>query len=316
MSDDVQDTKGEEAGGAPAGDASGAEASSAEASSAEASGAGVATAVEDAPAETEAETETEEQPPAEGDEEHAPAALEAGPAVPDPVRDRLLLPLLLPLGAMVAVFLFVVNISRVFLASGNEASVIVGTIVTVGILAGGAAISATPRLRSSTLVMMLAGLMIIVMSAGLLSLGPSEETEEAGAAGYQQPDGPPVATLEVQALPSNTFQASEFTVPAGIIQVNYVDVGGTHTLVFSNPEFTGFQLAVPGGPISGKVELAPGNYTIYCTIPGHRAAGMQANVTVTPAGEGATPPAAGGAPPAEGGAPPGGGPASSTPSGS
>jgi plastocyanin len=263
-------------------------------------GGGVATAVEDAPAEA---------------DEHVPAALEAGPPAPDPVRDRLLLPILLPLGAMLAVFLFVVNISRVFLASGNEASVAVGTIVTVAILAGGAAISAIPRLRSSTLVMMLAGLMIIVMSAGLLSLGPSEEEEEAGPAGYQQPAGPAVATLDVQALPSNTFQATDFTVPAGIIQVNYIQVGGTHTLVFDNPEFTGFQLAVPNGPEAGKVELTPGQYTIYCTIPGHRAAGMEATVTVTPAPEGPAPPAEGGAPPAEG-APPGGGPApTSTPAG-
>jgi hypothetical protein len=66
------------------------------------------------------------------------------------VRDRLLLPLLLPVTAMLAVFLYVVNISRVFLASGNDASVVVSTLVTVAILAGGAAISATPRLRSST----------------------------------------------------------------------------------------------------------------------------------------------------------------------
>jgi len=319
MSDDVQNTNDE--GAAPTtddaapGEPAGADASGAEASGAEASGAGVATAVEDAPAD-DASTDADEQPDEQiRGEGEAPAALEAGPAAPDPVRDRLLLPLLLPLGAMLAVFLFVVNISRVFIASGNDASVIVGTIITVGILAGGAAISATPRLRSSTLVMLLAGMMIIVLSAGLLSLGPSEETEEAGAAGYQQPDGPPVGTLDVQALPSNTFQATEFTVPAGIIQVNYIQIGGTHTLVFSNPEFSGFQLAVPGGPETGKVELKPGNYTIYCTIPGHRAAGMQANVTVTPAAAPAPPPA-GGAPPVEGGAPPAGGPASSTPSGS
>ena len=32
---------------------------------------------------------------------------------------------------------------------------------------------------------------------------------------------------------------------------------------------------------SGKVELAAGTYTIYCTIPGHRAAGMEATITVT-----------------------------------
>jgi hypothetical protein len=164
MSDDAHDSEDETAGDASAGDATGEDASA---------GSGVATAVDQAPAEAEEQASTEV-------EEHAPAALEAGPTAPDPVRDRLVLPLLLPLAAMLAVFLFVVNISRVFLASGENTSVVIGTIVTVGILAGGAAISASPRLRSSTLVMMLAGLMIFVLSAGLLSLGPSEEEKSAG----------------------------------------------------------------------------------------------------------------------------------------
>jgi plastocyanin len=278
MSDDVQDTQDEAAGDAAAGDAPDGDASA---------GGGVATAVEDAGA------EKEDQAPAET-EEHTPAALEAGPAAPDPVRDRLLLPLLLPLGAMLAVFLFVVNISRVFLASGDDTSVVVGTLVTVGILAGGAAISASPRLRSSTLVLILAGMMVLVMSAGLLSLGPSEG-EETGGGGFKEPTGPPVNTLEVDALQTLSFQAKEFTVPAGINQINYIDRGGSHTLLFTDPKFTGFELAVPNGKKSGKVDLTPGTYTIYCSIPGHRAAGMEATVTVTPGAEGA-PPAGGSAP--------------------
>lgn len=230
--------------------------------------------------EEEGAEELEAQPPFEAAEAGSPEALEAGEPPVDPVRDRLLLPIALPLLSMFAVFLYVVNVSRVFLASGENASVLVGTIVTVGILAGGAAISATPRLRSSTLVMCLAGFAVLVLSAGLLSLGPSEPKSEASAAGYKPPPGPPVATLEVDALPSLSFQAKQFSVPAGVIQVNYNDLGGTHTLVFSDPKLSGFQLAVPQGPKTGKVQLNPGSYEIYCTIPGHRAAGMDATVTV------------------------------------
>ena len=226
----------------------------------------------------------EAEPPFEQAEGESRAELAAGPPPVDPVRDRLVLPLLLPLLSMFAVFLYVTNISRVFLASGENVSVLVGTIVTLGILVGGAAISASPRLRSSTLVIVLAGFTVLVLSAGLLSLGPSEE-KASGGGGFKQPTGPPVATLDVDALASFSFQAKEFTVsPPGVIEINYNDVGGgTHTLVFTDPKLSGFQLAVPQGPKTGKVQLTPGSYTIYCTIPGHRAAGMQATVNVGPA---------------------------------
>src|SRR5207245_11241994 len=132
--------------------------------------------------------------------------------------------------------------SRVFLASGENVAVVVGVIITVGILLGAAAISASPRLRSSTLIMALAGVLVLVISAGLISLGPSQEKKEGGGGGYQQPTGKPCGTLEVDAGPGLNFQSRAFAVPAGIVQINYVDKGGaSHTLVFSDPKFTGFE---------------------------------------------------------------------------
>ena len=46
---------------------------------------------------------------------------------------------------------------------------------------------------------------------------------------------------------------------------------------------TGFDFALtrPGGVATEKLDLAPGTWKLYCTLPGHAALGMSATVTVT-----------------------------------
>jgi uncharacterized cupredoxin-like copper-binding protein len=184
---------------------------------------------------------------------------------------------LLPLLSTVAVCIWVVNLSRAFLAGGKTGALVIVLVVTIGIMAFAAFMSAASHMRGSTSLMVVVGALILVVSAGLVSLGPSEE-KEAAAVGYKEPSGKPVATVEVDALASTKFQSKTFTTKAGVNEMKYVDKDGGHNLSFV--EIPSFSINVPPSK-SLKVDLKPGKYTIYCNLPGHRAAGMEATITVT-----------------------------------
>jgi plastocyanin len=200
-------------------------------------------------------------------------------------RTRVVLPLLLPIASAAAIFFYVINLSRALLAGGEWGSLVIASILVLSILGVVSWISAHPNLRTSTLAVMVAVLFLFIGATGLTTLGPSEDKSAASGSGFVQPTGDPVSTIEVTAEANLKFNATNFDSVAGVNQIDYVLGGGSHTLVFSEKEFTGFELAVNPAKKqdSGKVELAPGTYTIYCTVPGHRAAGMEATVTVAEA---------------------------------
>ena len=225
-------------------------------------------------------TDTELREAGSGDAPAAPLAIEAAP---DPAKEalwtRLILPLALPILSMLAVLLWVLNISRAFLAGGKTGALVIVVIVIIAIMSGAAIMSAAPRLRTSSKLLFVAFAFVLIVSAGFVSLGPSEKKEAAGSSGFVEPKGAAVATVEVDALPTLKFQSKEFTTKVGINEMKYVDKGGTHTLVFAEPALAGFIISVP--PTSSKkVDLLAGTYTIFCSIPGHRAAGMEAALTV------------------------------------
>ncbi len=194
-------------------------------------------------------------------------------------KDRMFLPFLIPVGAILTFALFAINLSRVFLAAAQgdtTPAVVAAAIVTISILVGATTIAALPNLRTSSLVLTVCGIATVVLLAGSLVLGAAEDKKVKSA----EPTGPSINTLEVDASDFH-FQQKNFDVPAGINTIKYVAVEGSHTLAFAEAQFSYINLAAPAGKNVIKATFVEGQkYTIYCTIPGHRTSGMEATITV------------------------------------
>jgi plastocyanin len=208
-------------------------------------------------------------------------ALGADAAEDTPLKARVLLPFLLPLLSIAIVAVLVLNISRVFLAGDEDAALVMGIVITVSILVGASILAAAPRMRTSSLAIILCGIFFVVSMAGLVSLGPSLDDSEGGSGGFQYATGPAKGTVDVEALTSIKFNSDSYTASAGVVRFNYSGATG-HTLLIQDPKFDGFLLTTStGGRNSGKVKLAPGKYTLYCNVDSHEAQGMKATLTVS-----------------------------------
>jgi plastocyanin len=232
---------------------------------------------------------TDASPPGDTPEpEQVPELVESeslgseAPAVDTPLKARLLLPFLVPLMAIGIVAVLVLDVSRVFLAGDEDAALVLGIVITLTILVGASVLAAAPRMKTSSLAVIVAGMFFVVSMAGLVSLGPSLDTGEAGTRAFQYANGTPTSTVSVVALPSIKFDATEFSAKAGVVQFDYGGATG-HTLAIQDPKFDGFLLTTElGGRKTGKAKMAPGTYTLYCTVDSHEAQGMKATLTVAP----------------------------------
>jgi plastocyanin len=206
-----------------------------------------------------------------------------GTAHDTPLKTRVLLPFLVPLISIAIVAVLVLNISRVFLSDNKDTALAVAIGLTLAILIGGSAIAAAPRMKTSTLAVILGLVLVGVSISGLATLGHSLDEGQAAAGNPNvNPPGPVKGTVSVEAFSTLKFQATSFTAPAGKVQFDYSGATG-HTLAIQDPAFDGFLLTTDaGGPKTGSALLKAGqSYTIYCTVPGHEAAGMKATVTVS-----------------------------------
>jgi uncharacterized cupredoxin-like copper-binding protein len=118
-------------------------------------------------------------------------------------------------------------------------------------------------------------IVVVLAVAGLAIVGCGEDDEPETTG----PTPAPQADLTVEAHDID-FDRDEYRLAPGEQRIAYVQEGETrHTLLVE--DIDGFELEVDGSSSDvGTVDLEAGRYTFYCDVPGHRDAGMEADLVV------------------------------------
>jgi plastocyanin len=114
---------------------------------------------------------------------------------------------------------------------------------------------------------------------------PPPEPEVEQPANGAAEDGDGATTLQVTADPDGAleFEQESLTAPAGEVTIDFENASSVpHDVVIEDSEGNdvGGTEVITGGTDSVTLELEPGDYTFYCSVPGHREAGMEGPMTV------------------------------------
>ena len=213
-------------------------------------------------------------------------------------RQRVFLPIMLPLGVIVGFFGFAFMLSRVLLAVGEMASTTIAIGLAAYVLAIAAVVSSRPRITSRALAVGVSLGVVGVVVAGLIAAGagmrelehaePATAAEEGG--GGEPAGGAPGASEEPTGAAEGDslewvaadieWASAPATLPAGPQTVTLTNTGAApHNRTF--PDISDTPVVETGGGESaeGEVDLEPGTYTYICSVPGHETS-MTGELTV------------------------------------
>lgn len=198
-------------------------------------------------------------------------------------RQSLLLPILIPLGALTVIALVLIGFSRVLLAVSHNAATVVALVAAAGIVGVAAWVASRKRVTGATLFSMIAAMTGIAMVAGGLAVvaAPLQAEEEEVIVALSAPEGAAASGFSTDALAVPSDEA--FT-----IAFDNADPAVPHNVViFDGPDaespslFAGALVTGPSEAPYAVEPLAEGEYFFNCEI---HPATMTGTMTAAPGG--------------------------------
>ena len=128
---------------------------------------------------------------------------------------------------------------------------------------------------------MLTSFVLVLATATAAVLTGGEGEEEGAAAGTPEAAG---RTLELAADPGGrlAYDKTSAAVQAGRLTVRLANESGIphNVTIAKGSRDLGETETVAGESTTTRLDLAPGEYDFYCSVPGHRQAGMEGTLTV------------------------------------
>lgn len=127
--------------------------------------------------------------------------------------------------------------------------------------------------------------LLLVLAASVLALsacgggGSSSSTTPAATGG----GGGGGSTVQISADPSGAlkFEQTDVSATAGSITIDFTNMSSlSHDVRIEGNGASGGTDQITNSSTSATVDLEPGTYTFFCSVDGHRAAGMEGTLTV------------------------------------
>jgi len=205
----------------------------------------------------------------------------------DDVRERFFTPFVLPLTIIGIMLVVGISLSRVLLAVSEYGAAFIALLAAGYILAMAFVIEARTRITARALGIALAIGLIGLMGAGAVAaaagMRPLEEYGGETAEGGEGGGGEGGATNEpVWVAVDIAYESAPEELPTGDVDVSLINDGQIEHNVVIEERGDELILEAAGGETDeATVSFEAGEYTYYCSITGHREAGMEGTMTVS-----------------------------------